>query len=496
MMHAIVSIYDGRRPDNKDGPAAPRVGWDRDAGAVPGSLRMSETCDAGAMRGQGGMCMADVVIGPVDRAARFESLDVLRGVAALGILLMNIPVMGMSWHWPKPPLPARPDIDWIAYSIQQVTFDGTMRGLFTLLFGAGMVVMLDRRDPAREAEAVQAFFVRCFALMLLGIVNFALFLWPGEILFNYGVAGLAVFLFRKAEKRLLIVAAATALIVMTLGLAASKHDQFDRMALADAAVAARSTGRQPTSEQAESLKKRDAAMQQLMSPAARAKERATRTSWPAVTGWSADTWMEYNLSWDGAAFLLESIGFMLAGIFLFRTGVLTGKKTIGFYTMMAVCGLAAGGVIRGWLLSLAWQSGFVFSMHWMGPMTYLYEAGRLAMTIGMLGLVMTLLKAGLMGRLAGVLAAVGRTALTTYIGQSVITSILFYAFGLWGRFGFAQLMGVAALIWIAQCVFSVLWLRWFEMGPAEWLLRTLTYGAARPIRRPVLARPRRMTIAA
>ena len=128
------------------------------------------------------------------------------------------------------------------------------------------------------------------------------------------------------------------------------------------------------------------------------------------------------------------------------------------------------------------------SAHWYQPICYLYEAGRLAMTLGILGAAMTLLKTGLLGRLAGVLAAVGRTALTTYIGQSVITSFLFYGLGLFDRLGFAQLMGVAALIWIAQSLFSVVWLRWFEMGPAEWLLRTLTYGAVRPIRRSTIAK--------
>lgn len=432
--------------------------------------------------------MSDAPLAPVDQAARFESLDVLRGIAALGILLMNIPAMGLAWSWSRPPLPARVDVDWIAYSIQNVGADGTMRGLFTLLFGAGMVVMLTRKDPVREAAATQAFFVRCFALMLLGVANFLLFLWPGEILFNYGAAGLVVFLFRKADKRLLTVAAAAGLITMTLGMTVAYQDKISMVRLADDAVAARSIGKKPTQEQAEALKKRDDMLQKLMSSEQHAKERATRTSFPAVVGWSTEAWLDFNLTGQSIITALESISFMLIGILLLRTGVLTGQRSTRFYLRLALCSLPIGVAIRGYLLALMWQYGFVPSAHWYQPICYLYEAGRLAMTLGILGAAMTLLKTGLLGRLAGVLAAVGRTALTTYIGQSVITSFLFYGLGLFDRLGFAQLMGVAALIWIAQSLFSVVWLRWFEMGPAEWLLRTLTYGAVRPIRRSTIAK--------
>jgi len=94
-------------------------------------------------------------------------------------------------------------------------------------------------------------------------------------------------------------------------------------------------------------------------------------------------------------------------------------------------------------------------------------------------------KIGALGRLADILAAVGRTALTTYIGQSIITSLLFYGLGFYDRFGFAQLMGIAVLIWIGQCAFSMLWLRRFDMGPAEWLLRSITYGRMTSIGRRI-----------
>ena len=75
-------------------------------------------------------------------------------------------------------------------------------------------------------------------------------------------------------------------------------------------------------------------------------------------------------------------------------------------------------------------------------------------------------------------------ALTVYCLQSILTSILFYAFGLLGAFGFAGLMLVTAAIWVLTAAFSILWLRYFLMGPAEWLLRAIAYGSWKPSRSP------------
>ena len=428
--------------------------------------------------------MTDTRLGPIGRGARIESLDVLRGVAALGILLMNIPAMGLRWEWARPPLPATLSLDWIAFSIQNVGAQGTMRGLFTLLFGAGMIVMLSRPDPTREAAAVQAYLTRCFALLLLGVANFAIFLWPGEILFNYGLVGLILLLFRKVDTRVLVVAAATALIVMTVSMSGQATERANGLRLAEAAVVAKAAGKKPTEEQAKALEKREEMVKKITSPEARAKERAERTAFPSIVAWSAKQWTDYNLSGDGAIGLLESLGFMLIGMILFRIGVLTGERTTGFYGALTFCGLALGLLLRGGVEALRWRAGFLPNADVVIASTLLYEAGRLAMTLGVLGFTMMLLKQNVLAALGRGLAAVGRMALTTYIGQSIITSILFYGLGFYDRFGFAQLMGVAALIWVAQITLSVLWLKRFEMGPAEWVLRSVTYGSWRSMKKP------------
>jgi uncharacterized protein len=403
----------------------------------------------------------------------------------LGILLMNIPMMGLRWEWPRPPLPAGPTLDWIVLTIQEIGFAGTMRGLFTVLFGAGMILMLRRPDPGLESAARQAYYTRCFALMLLGVANFAIFIWPGEILFCYGVCGLVLPLFRKAPTRMLLAAAAAILLVMTVGVSAPALKNAQTLRLADAAVAARTAGKPVTEEQKKALEKRDERIKKMNSPELRAKERETRTHLPTLLLWSVERWAEFNLDLNQGAHLalLESLGFMLLGMALFQSGVLTGERSMSTYWALLVVGVVLGLALRGGVMALRWRAGFLPNADVATFASLTYEAGRLAMTLGWLGGLMLLIKGRLLGPLGGVLAAVGRTALTNYVLQSIVTSILFYGFGLYDRLGFAQLMEVCVAIWVGQAILSVLWLRVYDMGPAEWLLRSLTYGAWRSIRR-------------
>lgn len=422
--------------------------------------------------------------GPVGVRERMGSLDVLRGVAVCGILLMNIPLMGMVGDMTRPPFPAAPNPDWIAFTIQDVVFSGAMRGLFTLLFGAGMMIMLRRADEPGGAEATQAYLTRCFALILLGVANFAIFLWPGEILFNYGVVGLALILFRKASPRLLLTGAAACLVTMTLFLSIPSLDRAEMLRNAPAAAAAKAEGKTLTKEQEAALAMQARVAESVRPPAAElAKERAQRLRFPGVLVWSAKFWAQFNLGKLGFVILFESLGFMLIGMALFKNGVLTGQKSLRFYATLAIAGYGLGLAVRGTQMAFQWSTGFEPNAEQMVWGNFLYEVGRLPTTLGLLGLVMVLYRTRALGRLAGAIQAIGRMALTHYVGQSVIAAILFYGFGLLGKLGFAQLMGVAVLVWIVQGIFSVLWLKRYEMGPLEWLLRMLTYGRVTPLPR-------------
>lgn len=427
--------------------------------------------------------MTTDTVGPIRASERIGTLDVLRGVAVCGILLMNIPLMGLSWDLGgRPNLPAVVNADWIALTIQRLFFEGTMRGLFTLLFGAGMLVMLKRMEEP-GAPSTQAYITRCFALMLLGVVNFAILFWPGEILFNYGVAGLALFLFRRANVRVLLTAALALVTVMTIFLGSHELKRIDTLMVAEIAAEAKAEGKKLTKEQEAALEKKTEMIKAAkQSPEVIAKERDRRTHLSTLLGWSTEKWAEFNLTPLALAFLGESLAFMLLGMALFKTGVLSGDKPLGFYVGLAVGGYAAGLAMRGVLATLAWRAGFLPDPEGIGWGAFLYEVTRLPMTLGLLGLVVALYKVGALGA-ARMLKAIGQLALTNYMGQSLITSVLFYGFKLYDRIPFAWLMAVCVAIWIAQGIFSLLWLRFFSIGPAEWALRSLTYGAWAPLKR-------------
>ena len=142
-------------------------------------------------------------------------MDVLRGFALCGILLMNIIGMGTPWATNFPPFPADwSDANWQVWFAENALFEGTMRGLFTLLFGAAVILITRRADQAGQTmSAADVWFRRCLVLLVLGLVNFTLLLWPGDILWNYGCAGLFLFVFRKAGPWKLV---AMALVIMAL----------------------------------------------------------------------------------------------------------------------------------------------------------------------------------------------------------------------------------------------------------------------------------------
>lgn len=426
------------------------------------------------------------VAGPVGLSERIGALDVLRGVAVCGILLMNIPSMGMSYDQFTPDWPFKANADWIAYVVQDVGFAGSMRGLFTLLFGAGMMIMLRGSDEDGDASRPrpQAYLTRCFGLMLLGVANFALFLWPGEILFNYGVAGLLLFLFRRAQTRLVLTAAVALFLTMSISFGTDWLARSEGMRAGEEAAAAQAQHKTLTKEQTAALEARADMMKEVHpTREALAKEAKERTHFPSVVVWSTKEWAKVNLGKLQAQFLAESLSFMLLGVALYRMKVLTATRSLTFYAWMAATGYGLGLSLRAWRDMLRWNHGFepdAGLTSWGG---FVYELGRLPTTLGLLGLVLLLYKLGALRWLESGLKAIGRLALTNYIGQSLIAAVLFYGLGWYGRIGFAGLMVLCVPIWLFQAAFSALWLRWFEMGPAEWLLRSLTYGQVRRLRR-------------
>jgi len=432
---------------------------------------------------------ADAPTGPVQARDRIATLDLLRGVAICGILLMNIPYMGGITERSVPGFPARWNADWIAWGLQKLLADGTMRGLFEMLFGAGMLLVLRTAEGAEGRTApFDVWTRRCWALMALGVVQWAIFMWPGEILWLYGLSGLFLLAFRAARVRALLTGATILLTAFSIFFAYQGADRGRTLQASIPAAAAKTAGKQLTEEQTAALKVAEEVRKSLHPTAAeKLKIYSERTHLASLFGWSWGLWKSFNLVSESWAWLSEALGFMLIGMALFRTGILTGVAPFSTYVILIGIGYPGGIGLRAFILLHNSHSGFDIdaehaSVAFAAFSGAVYQLSRLLITLGHIGLIVALFRSDLLGD-AWPVRALGRMALTVYSLQSVLTSLLFYGFGLVGRFDFAALMGIAVTIWIVTCLFCVVWLARFEMGPAEWLLRSVAYARWRPMRR-------------
>jgi len=426
--------------------------------------------------------MADSLGAPTPANQRIDLLDVMRGVAVCGILAVNIFVMGTVGETQGRTFPAVWNADWIAWGFQRLFLEGPMRGLFTILFGAGMLMMLRRAEGEHpQVVPIDVWARRCLALLALGIAHFALLMWPGEILWTYGIAGLALLAFRTARPRTLWI---WALIIVACLSAFRAYDTSGYVATYRQALAgeqALAAGREPTPVQQAAIEAAAGARAaNYPGPEALATQIKQRTTFRSLLGWSASGWASRHLgvySWHAVA---ECLAFMLVGMALYRSGILTGTASSRFYWWLLLIGGGLGLALRAG--DLVWQArtGFELDIHRLNPLMSLlrsawYQPARLALTLGYVAALVLLFRAGTRFW-AAPFRAMGRTALTVYTLQSALTSLLFYALGYLGAFGAAALMGVTLTICLLTAAFSMLWLHYRPIGPLEWLLRAIAYG--------------------
>jgi uncharacterized protein len=433
--------------------------------------------------------VADAAPAPVRPEERIVALDALRGVALCGILLMNLPWMSFIAfnNHPLLPDPITP-VAATAFWAQHVLFEGTMRGLFSMLFGAGILLFMAKGDiaPTGDNRTMTLMLRRLLFLGLFGIIDMTFLLWPGDILTVYAIAGLLVLPLRGLSVRRLLIAGG---LVMALNMAWGVTGKV----MTDLPVAEAGQRLEAEAARGVPLGEADAAMlgewrdlQRGRPPSAEAiaTEREARlgdygTNLAHISRVSRDGWF---VDWQGVVWIVtDSAAFMLFGMALFKLGLLQGGAPPGTYWRLLLIGYGFGLPLRAWATSFTWAA-----IHGWSPTAFdlitpelLGQPGRLLVTLGHLGLFHLAYRAAA-PRFAP-LAALGRMAFTGYLGQSVLAAMIFSGFGLalWGQITIAGVFVVAAIIWAIQIPFAVLWFRRFPMGPMEWVWRWLTYGGRR-----------------
>lgn len=431
-------------------------------------------------------------VSPVSVNSRIYALDVLRGVAVLGILLMNIPEFSMPDRYSEAFRNDMSTVDFWVRAVVIIFWEGKMRALFSLLFGAGILLFILNKKAA-TGTSTRLFFQRMCWLILFGLADAHLLLWEGDVLYYYGVIGIIAFLFRKLKPQYLILGiplvAAVEFIVqtsfyqdirekriayvqVTKGLAPDeKPDAKQQQALDDWR-----TLEQTFIPNDQDITENTRIMKSDYSTVA-AKIR--KMSWQLQT-----TYLVYGL-WDPLAL-------MLLGMALFKWGFLTGGWLRKKYLWTAVAGYGLGLPLVIWDFCYAYihypnlaASFAQMEQHPIVWMNLVYPVQRILLVMAHAAVIMLIVRAGWFTYLSRCLAAAGQMALTNYVMQSVICTILFfgYGFNLYATLQYHQIFYVVAAICVLQLIISPLWLKYFHFGPLEWLWRTLTYWKIQPVRK-------------
>jgi uncharacterized protein len=436
------------------------------------------------------MSQSHASVAPVTRAARVESLDILRGVAVFGILMMNITAFGLlNQSYDNPTVQGgATGINLLAYKIINVGFEGTMRGIFSILFGAGIVLLTERMERAGAGiMAAEVHFRRMLWMMLAGVIHWTLLLWFGEILFAYSLCGMLLFALRKLPVRVHLMMAAALLAGSVAMNYARSQSVIEAQSAATAAQAAKAAGTTLTAKQEEAIKAWEEEVGHITPTAEDAKGQRDAHSgsyWNAVQLQFPGS---FAFQWINAPYWLffDMIPFMLIGMALLKLGVLGAERSTRTYLMMMLGGYAVGIALGMRELGIVLASNFTLPGYAEAGETYQFS--RLAMVVGHLGLLLLVIRSGLVGWLQRGLAAVGQMALSNYLMQTLICTWLFYSFGpglgLYGQLERHELYYVVFAIWVVELVWSPLWLARFRFGPFEWVWRSLTYWQRQPMRR-------------
>lgn len=422
---------------------------------------------------------------PLSEPERISSLDVTRGVALFGILLMNIAGFGLPRAYTDPTVYGGAEgANLWSWIVTQMFFEGTQRGLFSLLFGAGIVLMTRSLERSSHPHAQDYFFRRNLWLIVFGVVHAFVLLWIGEILYYYGITALFVYGLRNAKPRTLVSIAVGGLLIAAAWNGLDTWNGLKKHSAYATAESVRQAGDSLDAQQQEAVRAWEGTLRQYKpdSTALSREIAAKRGSYADVFLFNAPR-VARAQSWWFYRFFFDVFSMMLLGIVLLRARILTAEKPARTYLWMMLIGYGVGLTVNYFETAHVLRSDFSVLSLLEAEVTY--DLGRIPLTMGHLGLLMLFCRSNVLGWLKSSLAAVGRMAFSNYIMHSVISAFVFYGFGLglYARLERHQLFYVVAAIWIFQLLLSPWWLRRYRFGPLEWLWRRLTYGTRPPMRR-------------
>lgn len=382
---------------------------------------------------------SEAVTKPAMLKTRIGTLDFVRGLAILCILLMNITGFGLpKAAYLNPAYNGLPDgADTLTWGLLHIFVQGKFLAMFALLFGAGLQLLLTKGKHWLRA--------RLSWLVLFGLIH-AIFFWDGDILLAYGLIGLISWrMIRDATSTLQLLR--TGLVLYAIGLG---------LLLLLGLIA----GPEPSA---------------FWLPGYAAVQY--EGIWKIHGGWEAwrnrSDLLGANLMALAVQYGWQLAGLMLTGAALMRSGWLSGSFSQRHYRRTALWSLVVGLGIQVPTTIAQWQNGWEY--HVSGYLLQVpAELSAPLMMIGYVALIYAFWPRISQLKLAFALRQVGRMALTNYLLQTLLCTTLFYQFAMFNHWSRTALLWVVPAVWLVNILFSILWLRHFKQGPVEWLWRKLT----------------------
>jgi uncharacterized protein len=375
---------------------------------------------------------------------RLISMDAMRGFAIFGIFMVNIQEMGMPFEWTMNPHYLEGADVW-AWAATRTLFESNFVAIFSMLFGAGLILQMN--SAMKKGVAFGPLYLRRLAvLMIMGILHGTL-LFLGDILLLYSVLGFVLFLFRKLEAKTLLIIGALPLLIALAG--AFLLDGMGDLQTPDEEI------------QTQLRVRNEGTLSELLT------RRAI-----GFGGWMILSSLWFN--WRVLSMLFLGAALMKLDFF--------EERRASWHKRAALLGLTFGLGLEALTTWAAWEeiSGILSPL-----LASLHELSSLGLALGYMGGIALLVHSNTLSWLIRGVSAVGRLSLSNYIFQSVIANILFTFIGLawFGERTRWELMGIVCLTYTAQVALSLLWLRFFRMGPLEWAWRAVTYLRLEPLKR-------------
>lgn len=457
-----------------------------------------------------------------DNHSSIFSLEVLGGLSLFGMLLFSIWEFGgftsneqLFYHT------GTHGGNYKLMTVVSTLFEGKMRALFALVFGAGIILLLQKREHPVAISNADAYIRRMMWLIVFGVFNAFILLWPGDILFHLGVMGILLFAFTRMKAKGFFIAA----IVCTLvycgkqywnyaddkkdykkytavtavenkfnadSTSRAKKDSVDRtkdtILLKDSLLKNKLTD--SIARKNDTLTKKQSEEKEIWegtvkglkydSATTKANNKTIRASWNKVayklmsrSQQKESSWLYRIGIWDIGSLLF--LGMALMSIGFFSTRFSTSK-----YLVIALLTIIAGLALAWFRVNLQCSKLADYAKYIDKkeiPYNQFSPIETILMVTGYASLVLWLLRLKIFSWLWKALAAAGRMAFTNYILQTIICTFFFYGygFGYFGRLKQWELYFMVAEIVLVQVVFSVFWLRYYNRGPVEWLWRCLVY---------------------